>query len=1065
MPATVRRIVVTCLCALIGPSVHGQPSKPTPIPVTIPIPGGPVLRLDIVPPPDAVILTPARYRELLDQIEKLQAQVGARQPHRPRACELDGRVEQRGQQPVARFKATFKYTAPEANAVIVLGCQKAHIVEAKLDDGKVPLLTATDDGLRIQAETPGEHVLRLELDVAVTRRNPKGDLGFVMGLPGAPITALTFEAPNGVRRLTLTTRVPKPGVAVGPDQDVEQAEADRFQPGKGGVPLGPITSLGVSWEDPQKKPAVIRSAETEIVVTVGPDEVLTEARLRLRGGATDWRFTAPTAADVTVGPWPGAPANGPAELPADRAPVVTRPEPGQTVWGLRFRDPPPGDLLVTVTTRAARPKTSPVPVGPFALLDAPHQAGTVRLRTPLGWKANATLKGDTRRDPDSAAGETVYRYALTASLTTPIPDPPVTFTLAPAPGVVTARTRTELHLGEAGWRLRAEVSVSPSRTEVEVIEFEAPAKFTPTRAEPREIVEGLSPARDLPDGRRIYQVRLTSPKRAAFAFTLDGDYAGPLSDHRATLFLPRFLGVTDRAAEVLVTTPSRFDVGGTFRVWEGAKPGNWETALDVEPNEKESRVRGTADRPIAAVQLTWPAAAGGVTVHSTADMILDTGWTRVVQRLAYTFTGRNPARLRLTTEHPVTAVRSSRGAVERSPEGWEIVVPPDSGRALDVVLSYAVRGPVTTLPVLVPETPDCVQTLRLWESGGRSLTADTSAEWGEAPIEVVPDRPTLPALVLRANGPVAPPVVQIGAVSADAPAGPTVSRAAVEVRAVGDLAVYRARLWVSSWGRDPEVLIPAGARGIEILLSGKRVVGTNTEGADGQPGVRLPVAAGSPGGLVEVRYRLPGKSDGVFQPPRFARGDELGDVTWTVTPSPGRVPLVAGETAADWTPVRLLATLGLSRFKESAGGPEADTAPVILTQHGPTPVRLVSVPRPIWVMACSAGAFALVVGLLACPPRQRRGLVVIGLIAVTALAVWLPQPLSQAAFGMVPGLLAVTVTLIAYRSVRTRYRARAARSPGFARTGSTPGRPSSIRGRGPTTASIAPVPSGSWSGQ
>jgi hypothetical protein len=1074
MPATIRRAVDPCRWAavvalLVGLPAFGQPTKSGPIPVTIPVPGGPVVRVPIprpTPSPDAVLLTPARYRELLDQIEKLQAQLAARQPHRPRACELDGRIEQRGQQGVVRFKATFKYTAPEPNAVIFLGCQKAHVIEAKLDDGKVPLLTAADDGLRVQAETAGEHVLRLELDVALTPRNQKGDPGFEMGLPGAPITALTFEPPAGVRRLTVTTRVPKPAGVIGPDQDVEQAETERFQPGKGGVPLGPITSLGLSWEDPQKKSAVVRSAEADIVVTVGPDEVVTEAKLRLRGGAADWKFTAPASADVAVSPWLGpAAAKAPAELPPDRAPVVTRPEPGQSVWGLRFRDPPTGDLLVTVTTRAARPKTGPIPVGPFAVLDAPHQVGTIRLRTPLGWKANAALKGDTRREPDGAVGEAVYRYALAAPLKTPIPDPPLTFTLAASPGVVTARTRTELRLAETGWGLRAEVSVAPSRAEVEVIEFETPARFTPTRAEPREIVEGLSAVRDLSDGRRVFQVRLVSPKRAAFAFTIEGDYAGPIAENRATLFLPRLLNVTERAAELVVTTPSRFDVSGTFRVWEGTKPGNWEAPLEIEPSDKESRVRGAADKPIAAAHLSWPAASGGVAVQSTADVSLENSWTRVTQRLSYTFTGRPPARLRLTADRPVGAVRSSRGAVERVAEGWEVVVPADAGRGLDVVLTYAVRGPSPTLPVLVPETPDSVQTLRLWESTGRSLTAVPSAEWAEAPIEVVADRPTLPGLVLRARGPVAPPAVQVGPVPADLPAGPTVLRAAIDVRAVGEVALCRARFWVSAWGRDPEMLIPSEARGTEILLSGKRVVGVEAGGEDVLRGLRLPVAPGSPGGVVEVRYRLSWRPEVSFQHPGFARADLVGDITWTVTPPPGRVPLVVGDTTADWTPAAFLATLGLGRFNQPPGGPESDGGPVVLTQRERTPVRLVLVPRHVWVLACSAVAFAVVASLVACPARHRRWLGVAGLIGLTALAIWFPQPLSRTAFGMVPGLLAVAVTLLAFRAVRTRYRARAARSPGFAKSGSTPGRPSSIRGRGPTTAPIAPVPSGSWSGQ
>src|SRR5262245_62008780 len=121
MPAIIRRAVVprrwaVAVTLLISLPAAAQPSRPGPIPVTIPLPGGSIVRFNIPPvpaPPDGVLLTPARYRELLEQIEKLQAQLAARQPHRPRACELEGRVEQRGQQGVVRVKATFKYTAPD----------------------------------------------------------------------------------------------------------------------------------------------------------------------------------------------------------------------------------------------------------------------------------------------------------------------------------------------------------------------------------------------------------------------------------------------------------------------------------------------------------------------------------------------------------------------------------------------------------------------------------------------------------------------------------------------------------------------------------------------------------------------------------------------------------------------------------------------------------------------------------------------------------------------------------------------------------------------------------------
>ncbi|HKB02123.1 MAG TPA: hypothetical protein VKD90_07885, partial [Gemmataceae bacterium] len=246
-------------------------TKDTPKGLPITLPGGLVIVIGAEPPtrPEAVILSPERYQQLLDRLEKLQAELDARQPVRPRSCELDGRLEQRGQQAIVRLKATFKFTTTQPKTVVHLGCQRAQAVEATGDDGKPPLLTASDDGLRVQVESAGDHTLRLELDVPVSPRGPKGaELGFELGLPGAPITALAFQPPPNVKRFTLATRVPRTGPGLAPvvEPEVEVVEAERFAPAKGGAPLGAVTQLALSWDDPQRRADVARSAESEVTV-------------------------------------------------------------------------------------------------------------------------------------------------------------------------------------------------------------------------------------------------------------------------------------------------------------------------------------------------------------------------------------------------------------------------------------------------------------------------------------------------------------------------------------------------------------------------------------------------------------------------------------------------------------------------------------------------------------------------------------------------------------------------------------------------------------------------------
>src|SRR5262245_40715778 len=748
-----------------------RPTKDPPAGVPITLPGG--LVIVVGGPgggpgmkPEVVILTPERYREMQERLERLQGELEARQPSRPRSCELEGKLEQRGRQVVVRLRATFKFTTVQPRSVIYLGCQREPAVEATGDDGKPPLLTAGYDGLRVQVEAAGDHTVRLELDVPVSSRGPKGaELGFEVGLPGAPITALSFHPPANVRRYTLTTKTPRAAPALGPavpDADVESAEADRFLPARGGAPLGPVTHLALSWEDPQRRAEVVRSAETEVTVTVRPDELLTEARLRLRGSAGEWQFTAPASADIGIGLWPaGGAGKPPAELPADRAPSVIRPEPGQTVWRVQFTEPGPPDLLVTIVSRTGRAKagqagaTGPFPVGPFVVLDTPRQSGVIRVRAPFNVRVTASMKGDARRETDGASSDPVYRFNYSTPITKPPADAPVELTLAPIAGVVNARVRHELRLEESGWRLRMEIALSPNRAEVEHVDVEVPSAFHPTQAEPRELVEGLGPARDIGPDRRVYRVRLTAPKRSSFAFTLEGEYPVPPDRGAASLPLPRLLEVSVRAAELVASTPVRFDLRGSFRTWEGTRPGTWETPLDPDPSDRDVRVQGSANRPIAVAELTWRAGEAGVSVRTVADVDIEPERIGVTERLTYRFRGKPPPRLRLRADRKLTAVRASRGAVEAVAGGWDLLVPGDAAGETEFTLTFAVRteprsnGGQLVPPLLVPEQTDAVHTVRVWDRSGRQVRVTEDGPWVESPVEIVEDRPTLPSLVAR----------------------------------------------------------------------------------------------------------------------------------------------------------------------------------------------------------------------------------------------------------------------------------------------------------------------------
>jgi hypothetical protein len=1068
-----------------------RPAKDPPTGVPITLPGG--LVIVVGGPgggpgmkPEVVILTPERYREIQERLERLQGELEARQPSRPRSCELEGKLEQRGRQVVVRLKATFKFTTVQPRSVVYLACQRAQAVEAIGDDGKPPLLTAADDGLRVQVEAAGDHTVKLELDVPVSPRGPKGaELGFEVGLPGAPITALSFHPPTNVRRYTVTTKTPKAAPALGPlvpEADVESAEADRFLLGKGGAPLGPVTHLALSWEDPQRRAEVVRSAETEVTVTVRPDELLTEARMRLRGSASEWQFTAPASADVSIGLWPaGGPGKPPTELPADRAPSVIRPEPGQTVWRVQFTEPGPPDLLVTIVSRTGRAKvgqagaTGPFAVGPFVVLDTPRQSGMIRVRAPFNVRVTGSLKGDARRETDGASSDPVYRFSYATPMTKPPSDAPVELTLAPIAGVVNARVRHELRLEESGWRLRMEIALSPNRAEVEYVDVEVPSAFHPTQAEPRELVEGLGAARDVGPDRRVYRVRLTAPKRSSFAFTLEGEYPVPPDRGATSLPLPRLLDVSVRAAELVASTPLRFDLRGAFRTWEGTRPGTWETPLEADPSDKELRVQGSANRPIAIADLTWRAGEAGVSVRTVSDVVIEPERVWVTERLAYRFRGKSPPRLHLKADRKLAAVRASRGGVEAVAGGWDLLVPGDATAETEFTLTYAVSLPPEALanggrldlPLLIPEQSDAIHTVRVWDRSGRHLRLTGGEAWRESAIEVVEDRPTLPSVVARARGSVATAELAVGPALVDGRAGGSVDRVLAEAWLLEEVSVCRIRFWVRSWDRATELQIPSEARALEVSVLGKQVDlhDRGTTESDGRR-VRVPRPAGHVGpGVLEVRYVLPAGQVTDLRPPQLVGSDAL-DMSWVVSASLKRVPVMFGNVSGSWSPAGLTATLGLSRARPSADNESGQAGvgpPVEVRQAGIAPVRVYLIRRDTWVLICSIAGFAGVLALILLPAPVRRVLGLAALAGITVAVLVLPQPVAQVVFGSIPGLAALTATALVYRWAKARYRRRANWPSGFAPAGSSlirpsSARPSAIRPREPSTLDASAVP-------
>jgi hypothetical protein len=1043
---------------------------------------------EVIQKGNGFFLTPERYKDLIDQIERLKKQITPEKAAAPSTCELDGMVEQRGGRAVVRVKVVFKFRTTQPHSVVALGCQKAAAVKAQIDEGKLPqLLPPGEGGLNVLVDEPAEHTLRLELETPVLTRGSKGtERGFEMGLPGAPITTLTFAAPPQVKRLTIGRR--EVGSAAAAPADVRRVDAAHLAPGHGGEALGPITSLEVSWDDPtQPIPAQgPRSAEADITVSIAEAEVQTEARLRLKGTAKEWRFVAPATAEVSVGKPPpptGDPLAKPVELPYDQAPTLVRPDPNQPpIWKLQFKEAMAADLLVAVSARTPRPRATDAkgargtfPVGPVAALDVQQQSGTIHVMTPPQIRATGIPKGDTRRQDlgDEPTRSAVFRYQSLPPGPNNLPGAPLDLDIRPMAGTLYTQVHHQLQLAEGGWRLRTTIEVKPFYTEADWLELEVPADLQNLVGSPPDEVEGVVPVRDGGPGRRVIQLRLASPRRRDFTVILEGLYPQAGDAREATLALPRVLGAFDHDGQVTVNVPEGFDVRGSVREWETNHASTW--ALPLEP--RGAGLGARVNRAAGQIDLSWRPHQPEIRVDTVADVTLGNTQGHVILQMRCSISGRAPTRLRLRGPEGIRNLAVTPGAIEPAAPGeWFVGLPPEPGREFSLKLSYAFDRPVTrpgsdglheVVPLVWLNGATQVEArVRFWRdptaapNGAVPVGAD--GPWQVLPPELVAERDTLPLLVLQASGNQLALSVQLTNRNGEertADATSWVERALIQVQAGDGSHRYRARFYLRRWQTPTmELALPTSATAVEASLNGKPIDAPDTvHSDDGRPFLRIPLPAWRPRRpvVVEVQYQLPvGGIRTELTPPRPAPGSgvAVAATRWEVALSPGSTPLSFSDTAVleerwGWRHLfpspqaaRSVAELeawflnGQEPANESSANWQMGDAAVAARQDGLNILPLYVLPQTAMLVAASVVVF--LTGLFLSRLRRREEmLVLLGIAAVAALGSSArPQPAGQLVAAALPGLVLLAVVLGSQRYLQWHYRWRLEHMPAFSRS-------------------------------
>jgi hypothetical protein len=883
----------------------------------------------------------------------------------------------------------------------------------------------------------------------------------------------------------------------------------------GGYPLGPIDLLEATWDPPPAAtPASeqVRSAAFDILCDVRDTYIETTARVRFHGPGADWKLSAPGNATVTVE------AADPTKTGGRPATASRDPDPNKPVWKIDVPDGGTADWVAVATVRQQRPKAAdpkykgPFPVGPFAVLGVARQTGTVRVVGPANTLFRFAHGSELRREspPTDAAGTTASFQWTTGPVGSVAPGGPL-LTIVEATQLtarVLVRPAYRLTLTEIGWRVRADIQVTPFRTELTAVAVEVPAEWQSLEASPPDTVEGVQVTKT-EAGRQAVTIRLAAVKKQSFPLTLEANVlVGPAAQSAAVPLL-RFPRSAERDAEITVAVPDGQEVRGSAREWDGEQPAGWGQPL-AAPEGRSSRapttIGGKFDHGLARADLSWHAHQPEITAELRAELHV---YDRIV-RVTETLTLRSadgftrPVRIRVPA-----GVSPPAGLEPHGPGEWQL--PAAAGAKSDTKeqtlrFVYSVprpaRPPDDRGPWKVPVglcwpvgTTHTDATARLVSHLDRNLAVGTDpAVWRELPPEPVGEPDSRPAVTLAASGADLPLVLEVRPVpGADAV---RVERALIQawVREDG-VTEYLARFRLAGWlAGSVDVRLPGPLAGTnpDFRVDGERPAGlTQVPDPDDvdRKLYRVPLPADRRAAVLEVRYsvaaaRQPG-GESVCVPPQVLGAGYARTVRWQVNLPAGVLPLVVGapvESRWRWRLGMFVPAAGHtdgylerwfqvgSRADDEPGADEpGDATAVTVGQASPQPLRVYRVPAVWFVVLCSVGV--LLLGLIVTRlPTAAIGPVVVVLLAAGACAVALaPHPAAQVAGAGQFGLAALVAALAVQGAVRWSYRRRVTHLPGFSRSrpesatvpSSTRGRPSANGSTGSVSPAAPASPSGS----
>jgi hypothetical protein len=1007
--------------------------------------------------PEGVVLAPEKYKALMDRIEQLERLASPGRPETPSTCKLTGQVDG----DLVRIQTQFEFRTDRDRAVVGLGCQRAWPKPGATLDGQLPMLLAGDDGLTVQVEKTGVHQMTLELEVLLASKGTKGmEQGFDLGLPQAAITMLEqLTLPRAVTEVRVNGRAIRTKPV---DAQHSRLEA---------LPLGAADHLELAWKGPaaaQKGPPLVE-VNGRLNVRVDDARVTSDVELNLqvlRGETKQWRIQLPPQVIPDVRE---------PRLPDDRIEAMELPDAKNPIWTIRMKEPSAEPLRVVFQVRQPWAKTA-VAVGPFPVLDADRQWGTIKVTAPPDYRVKPHLRGDVNQrdlNDEPRRDNAVADFTYWSVPVPPAPGQPLAAALElevePFNGAVESRIEHTLMLTDQGWRVTTRVNVRPIHTKLDMLEIQVPANYQVDReigAAPADLVESVEVKETAPK-RRVAHIKLFREQTQPFAVTLAGLFEPAGAAAKVSLELPVPLGTLDRGGSVAVALPEGLEL-----VSSGS------TTDPIAPGERQHTWR--SDRFPMHVDVGWRPYRPELPVEAIIDLNVGSRPIMVTQRLRFQLPPTRPTPISLLIPGSLAGgVRLQGGTLGSD---GALTLTPTGSKEHSLLLTYALphswsvpegNGPsgngssTVHLPVPLVRLAQATRAetkVRVWTDPG-VLPVITQGAWEERPIEIVPDQDSLPALVLRTASLDIP--LTLGLTEAAYPplAPIVIDRALIQVsiHETGTQS-YRARFLISRLAaRQMDVLFPEAVAQLnpEIWLGGKKLTRWQTiDGDTSQAGMvaRLAIepALYRQTSILEVRYRLTHQStwNGAWQTgmwPPVLRGEVfLGLVRWQVEMPAGWMPLYRaggytieqgwvwrGGLLAPRPPINAgeLETWLTAGTDADAMTDDTHVPSLVAWRMALEPFVVLHLPEQLWLLGCSLLLLLLGVALSLASRSRRRfwGLAGATGLGLAGVALWWPSGLPAIVYGSEPGAAVLAAVLSLQWMLHQRYRRQVVFLPAFTR--------------------------------